>query len=121
MKLPLDLRFVGMAPSPALEADVHARVAHVDRFCPDILAWRITIEQEARHQHRGRPFAVRIDVTLPGQELAVSHVHDEDVHIALREAFDAARRKVEDAVRIRRGDVKQHASPPMPGSEGETP
>lgn len=119
MKLPLDLRFIGMAPSPALEADVHERVAHVDRFCPDVMAWRVTIEQEARHQHQGRPYAVRIDITLPGQEVAVNRVQDADAHVALRNAFDAARRQLEDAVRIRRGQVKQHALPPAPGSEGE--
>lgn len=111
MKLPVDIRFVGTEPSPAVEATIHARVAHIDRSCPEITAWRITVEQESRHQQQGRPFRVRVDVTLPGQELAVTRVHDEDVHIAVREALDAAHRRVEDAVRIRRGEVKQHSGP----------
>lgn len=114
MKLPVDIRFVGTEPSPAVEATIHTRVAHIDRFCPDITGWRITVEQESRHQQQGRPFRVRVDVTLPGQELAVTRVHDEDVNVAVRDALDAARRRVEDAVRIRRGQVKQH-SEPLPG------
>jgi ribosomal subunit interface protein len=109
MKLPLDLRFIGMAPSQALEDAVQAKVSHLERFGSDVMACRVTIEQEHKHSQQGRPFAVRIDVTLPGHELAVNRVQDEDAYVALRDAFDAARRKVEDAVRIRRGEVKLHA------------
>ena len=108
MKLPLDLRFIGMAPSPALAEAVQGKVAQLDRFGADLVGCRVTIEQEHKHQHQGRPFAVRIDLTLPGQELAINRVQDEDAYVALRDAFDAARRKVEDAVRIRRGEVKHH-------------
>jgi ribosome-associated translation inhibitor RaiA len=112
MKMPVDIRYIGLAPSPALEALIHSRIEHIDRFCPDTMAWRVTVEQEARHQQQGRPFAVRIAVTLPCQELAVNRVQHEDVYVALRDAFDAAKRQLEDAVRIRRGDVKTHAEPP---------
>jgi len=110
MKLPLDLRFIGMAPSQALEQAVRGKVAHLDRFGSDVTSCRVTIEQEHKHSQQGRPFAVRIDVTLPGQELAVNHVKDEDAYVALRDAFDAVRRQVEESVRIRRGEVKLHAS-----------
>jgi ribosomal subunit interface protein len=110
MNLPLDLRFIGITPSDAVKDVVHTRIGHLERICPDVISWRVTVEQEHKHQTQGRPFAVRVDVTLPGQELAVTRVHDEDVYVALREAFDAARRKMEDLVRIRRGEVKQHSA-----------
>ncbi len=42
-----------------------------------------------KHKHQGRPYAVRVDVTLPGQELCVDRVQDEDVYVALRDAFEA--------------------------------
>ena len=110
MKLPLDLRFIGITPSDAVKEVVQTRIDHLERICPDVTAWRVTVEQEHKHQTQGRPFAVRVDLTLPGQEVAVTRVHDEDVYVALRDAFDAARRKMEDAVRIRRGEVKQHTA-----------
>jgi ribosome-associated translation inhibitor RaiA len=109
MKKPLDLRFIGLAPSEAVESAVRTRIEQVERVCADITGWRVAIEQEHRHQHQGREFAVRVDVTLPGQELALTHFRDEDVYIALRDAFDAARRKIEEVMRMRRGEVKQHA------------
>lgn len=109
MKLPLDLRFIGMAPSPALEDAVKAKVAQIERTGSDLVGCRVTIEQEHKHQHQGRPFAVRIDLTVPGQELAINRVQDEDAYIALRDAFDAARRRLDDVARIRRGEVKQRS------------
>ena len=51
---------------------------------------------------------VRIDLKVPGGEIAVTHEHDEDLQIALRDAFDAARRRLEDYARVQRGDVKHH-------------
>lgn len=106
MKLPVDLRFIGVTPSEAVQEAVQARIGRLEQICPDVTAWRVTVEQEHKHQHQGRPFAVRVDVTLPGQEVSVSRVQDEDVYVALRDAFDAARRQIEDLVRIRRGEVK---------------
>lgn len=51
---------------------------------------------------------VRIDLKVPGAEIAVDHQHDEEVRVAVRDAFDAARRKLEDQLRKQRGDVKLH-------------
>ena len=40
----------------------------------------------------------------------VDHAH-EDVYVAIRDAFDAAVRRLEDQVRRVRGNVKSHAAP----------
>lgn len=53
---------------------------------------------------------MRIDLKVPGAEVAVTRSHDEDVKIALRGAFDAARRRLEDYARTQRGDVEHHAA-----------
>jgi hypothetical protein len=51
---------------------------------------------------------VRIDLKVPGGEIAITRKHDEELQIALRDAFAVARRKLEDYARGPRGDVKQH-------------
>lgn len=117
MKLPVEIRFAGIAPSAALEAAVREKIARIDAQAPDLMAWHVTIEQPHRHQQQGRDFAVRVDVTLAGQALA-AHAEHEDVQVAARDAFDAIRRRIEDAVRIRRGDVKTHAG--AAGATGAT-
>jgi cold shock CspA family protein len=71
----------------------------------------VHIEQPAKHPQQGRLFAVKLDVTMPGHELVVGHQQHEDAFVALRDAFDAMRRQIEDAVRRDQGQVKAHAVP----------
>jgi len=111
MKQPLEIRFIGMEPSDAVEAAARKKADKLDRFRPDIMACRVTIELAQKHRHQGRPFAVRVDVTVPDHELSVDRVHDEDVYVALREAFDDMKRQLEDSVRRVRGQEKLHATP----------
>lgn len=111
MKLPLQIRFLGVEPSEAIESAVRKKAAKLDQFDPNIMSCRVSIEQTHKHQHQGRPFAVRIDTTLPDHELSVDRVHDEDVYVALRDAFDDMTRQVEDAVRRTRGQEKLHPIP----------
>lgn len=52
-----------------------------------------------RHQHKGNAYEVRIEARVPGTELAVSNnpgapeAHD-DLHAAIRDAFDAMERQI---------------------------
>jgi cold shock CspA family protein len=67
------------------------------------------IEVPHKHKHQGRSFDVRLDLTVPGKELVVNREADEDVYVALRDAFDAAKRQLDDYGRRQRGDIKAHA------------
>lgn len=109
MKQALELRFLGMEASPAVDAAVREKAHKLDQFCPDLMSCRVAVELLDRHQHQGQHYAVRIDATLPGHELVVDRVRDEDVYVALRDAFDDMKRQIEDAVRRMRGDEKLHA------------
>jgi ribosomal subunit interface protein len=115
MKLPLQISFEGMTRSEALEAAAREKLHHLERFSSDIMSCRVVIDLLQKHRHQGRPFGVRITLTIPGRELVVNRVENEDVHVALRDAVDDMRRQLEDAVRLRRGLVKQH--PREAGSE----
>lgn len=110
MKQSPQIQFLGLDPSPALETEARERLAKLDRFCPDLIAGRVTIELLHAHQPKGRVFAVRLDVTLPGSELTVSRVHDEDAYVALHHAFDGMTRQVQDAVRVVRGRHEKGAA-----------
>jgi len=109
MKLPVHVQFRGMEPSEALEASATEHADKLDAFASDLMACRVSIELEQKHQQQGRPYSVRIDLTLPGHELVVDRVQREDVYVALRDAFDNMKRQLEDVVRRRRGQEKQHA------------
>lgn len=111
MKQPLDIRFIGMERSEAVEAAARAKAEKLDRFRPDIMACRVTIELASRHRHQGRGFAVRVDVTVFGHELSVNRVQHEDVYVALRDAFDDMKRQLQDSARRVQGQQKQHPVP----------
>lgn len=109
MKVPPQIVFHGLERSDALEAAVHDKAAHLERLSGDIVSCRVVVDLEQKHKHQGHPFGVRVDLTLPGRELVVDRVQHEDVYVALRDAFDAMKRQLEDAVRQRRGFEKEHA------------
>lgn len=108
MKLPLQLTFKGMDASAAVEEAAHRKVLHLERFYSGITSCRVVIELLQKHQHQGRPFGVRIDLTLPGHELVVNQVEHEDLYVALRDAFDDMTRQLEELARRQRGMQKEH-------------
>ena len=116
MQLPMQISFRGMEPSDAVETKIRERVGKLERFYDRIMGCRVVVESPHRRHHQGKLFHVRVDLTVPGGELAVSrepaehHAH-EDVFVAIRDAFDAAQRRLEDYARRQRGDLKTHEEP----------
>ena len=116
MQSPLKLTFRHMDPSPALEQRIRQRVDDLHKFCGDIVSCHVVVETRHRHHEQGNLFEVRVDLVVPGREIVVgrerglNHAH-ENAHVAVRDAFDAARRQLEDHARSRRGEVKVHSVP----------
>ncbi|MGE0714214.1 MAG: HPF/RaiA family ribosome-associated protein [Alphaproteobacteria bacterium] len=116
MEIPLQISFRDMDPSPAIEAQIRERVGRLDHFFDRIMSCRVVVEARNRGQRKGTLYNLRIDVRPPGAELIVGrsgpldHAH-EDVHTAVRDAFDAMERRLQDHARRHRGAVKTHAVP----------
>ena len=114
--IPLQITFRGMDPSDAIEANVREKAERLERFSDRIMSCHVVIEAPHRHHHKGKLYNVRIDLGMIGGELAVTrerpldHAH-EDVYVAIRDAFDAAVRRVEDFMRKHAGAVKVHEVP----------
>lgn len=108
MKKPLQLTLRNIASSEALETDIRERMEKLERFHPHIVGCHVTVEVPHRHKHQGRCFNVRIDLTIPGGEILVNRDLHADLYVALRDAFDAARRRLESHQERQRGDVKTH-------------
>ena len=101
-----------MPSSPSLEARVRDRAHKLERAYRHLIGCRVVIEAPSRSHIKGGLFSVNIDLVVPGAELVINrgssdHSH-EDAFVAIRDAFDAARRRLEDFARRRRGDVKLH-------------
>ena len=108
MQIPPQITIRDMEHSDALETHIRDKVNKLDEFFDRIMSCRVVVEMPHKHHHQGKQFNVRIDIGVPGSELVVNRDHAEDVYIALRDAFDAAKRQLEDYARKMRGDVKTH-------------
>jgi cold shock CspA family protein len=116
MQLPLQIRFHNMKASAEIEAAVRSRAAELEQFAPRIMSCRVVVDVPHRHRRRGNQYNIRLDIKVPGDELVVArepaeHATDRDPHRAIHEAFDEARRLLQDHVRRVRGDTKTRASP----------
>lgn len=111
MQIPLQITFHGAPRSEALETRIRDKVAHLEKFHPRMTSCRVAVEERDRHRHQGKEFRIRLDIRVPEHEIVVNRDHHEDVYVALRDAFAAAARQLEDVVREQRGDVKVHAIP----------
>ncbi len=115
MKLPLQITFRHMEPSAALEARIRKLAEQLERFSQHMTRCHVIVEPPSQHQQQGALFDFRVDITLPDEEIAIhrarpaDHSH-EDPYVALRDAFAAARRKLQDYERKRRRDVKTHVT-----------
>ena len=97
MPLVPQITFHHLDPSPAVEDAIREHAGRLERFHDRITSCRVVVETSHRHQRKGRIFHVGIALVLPGTEIVVKrdrerdHAH-EDVYVAIRDAFDAARR-----------------------------
>jgi cold shock CspA family protein len=111
MQLPLQISVRDLSLSEAAEGDIRAKADNLETYYDGIISCRVVVEGPVRH-HRKGPFTVRIDLSVPGAELVVDRHADADLYVAIRDAFDAARRRLEDYARRQRGAVKAHEEAP---------
>jgi ribosomal subunit interface protein len=112
MQIPFELTLRDIPESPAVESRIRDKVDKLERFHDRIMSCRVTVESPQHRKHQGRLYSVHIDIKVPGGgELVVNRVQHEDIYVAIRDAFNAATRQLEEHNRVRRGDVKNHDVP----------
>lgn len=116
MDVPLELSFNNMEPSDFVESRIRERVDRLERRYSHINSCRIAVEVPHRPHVHDNTYHVRIEVGVPGTELVVSrdpgdvNAH-KDIYVAIRDAFDAMERQLEEFGRKQRRDVKHHDLP----------
>lgn len=118
MQVPYEITFDGMDPSDAVRARVQKEIDRLERFHDRITSCRVAITAPGKHKRQGGLYDVRIFMALPGGgEVSVQrnpvngHAH-EDVYVAIRDAFAAARRQLQDKDRKIENNVKAHETQP---------
>ena len=103
----LQITFRGMSSSPAIELLIRERTERLARFSSLVQRCHVVVEQPHRHHHKGRAYSVRLDLVTPADEVVVSRESDEcaghaPLQSAIRDAFDAATRQLEERLARRR-------------------
>lgn len=142
MNTPLQITFRNMPHSAAIEANVREKAAKLDALYDGITSCRVIVEAPHRHHYKGKAYVVRIDIVVPNGELVINrapkrldaakatrpqelekdleeshepsrHAAHEDVYVAIRDAFNAATRKLQDYAGRRRSKKKNHEPAPL--------
>lgn len=108
MKIPMQITLRNVDQSEALETRIREKAKKLESFFEHIISCRVVVDMPHNHKHQGKAFNIRIDVGVPGREIVVNRDRHEDVYVALRDAFDATRRQLDDYVQRLRGDTKHH-------------
>lgn len=109
MALSLQVTFRKMLPSPFVRQRVRERADKLVQFYDRVAGCRVVIEAPHRRHHKGKLYAVSVEVKVPGATLASrrksgKHHEHEDVYVALRDSFDSIERQIEEFIRRKRGE-----------------
>lgn len=113
MRSNLQIIWQHLSPSDTIETKIRKHVVKLEKFADQLSDCRVVIAVPHRHHHQGNIYHVQINLTIPGGELVVNRQPSaqqthEDLHVAIRDAFESAERQLKDYVQQRRGEIKTH-------------
>ncbi len=131
MNVPVIISFRNMPKPPYLEELIREKSRKLEEFCDYVSSCRVSIEKVNVYQSKGRPYRIRLDITIPpGHEIVVNRDPNRgDPHISLesdiRDAFEAAYRQVRELKERQNRHIKSHPEQrpeaiveQMPGADG---
>jgi ribosome-associated translation inhibitor RaiA len=115
MQTPLEIAFQNSEPSEAVRSEIARQAERLEKFCDRITSCRVTVVVPHTRHRNGDLFKIDIRIAMPDhKDIIVSKTHGDapehqHVLVAIKDAFAAAQRQIEDCVREMRGQVKPHA------------
>ncbi|HEX6810407.1 MAG TPA: HPF/RaiA family ribosome-associated protein [Planctomycetota bacterium] len=132
MQVPLTVSFKGVPVSDGIRTACWNEAEKLGRYWDRITSCHVTVAPQQRRR-KGDFFDIHVRLAVPASEIVVSHStpqhqKGEKPQLAIRAAFDEARRQLQDHLRRLRGDTKHHSArervperAAAEGSEGEGP
>jgi len=133
MTLPIQITFRNIEHVDRIEAQIRKEAAKLERYYSPIMSCRVIVDAPEHRRRYGGLYHVRIDVGMPGGELVIKNDPSlyrsvpesesrtskrfeptnlaKNVDVAVRTAFQLARRKLQDYARRQRREVKFHETP----------
>ncbi len=112
MNTPLEISFKGLEKSIVIERKITERAAKLERVFSRMTHCRVVVAAPNKHHHKGKTYEIKIDIGIPEHaplivthESSVGHAQ-EDLQIAIRDAFDAATRRLDELADRIQGSAK---------------
>jgi len=116
MQIPVEIAFRHCEATEEIRSEIAEQAQRLERFSHRITGCRIVLTGPETRHRSGDIYQVQLFVAMPeGKGIVVDRRHGdaperEHPLVAIREAFEAAARQIEDAMREMRGQVKEHAT-----------
>jgi ribosomal subunit interface protein len=112
MSIPLQITARDFELTESIEAAIRERAEKLDRFYDRIIRCRVVLEAPHRRRRKGVLYQVNLEINVPGNKLTVNREPHEDIYTAVKEAFETAKRRLQEYAEQQRGEVKIHTEPP---------
>ena len=115
VQVPVEIAFHNIESIPWAEEEIRSRVAKLEHIFDRLTTCRVRVDQRANNSARNIPPVVRIEMSVPGKELVVSHEPDHlqqkfqspDLHNAINEAFRIAEDQLAEYKKQLQGRTKE--------------
>lgn len=116
MPIPFEIVARQITLEEPTRARIEKLVEKLEIFDPQLISCLVMVDVPQRFPS-GRPVEhrVAIQLSVPGENLAIRRQRAPDLEQAVQAAFTAAGRRLQDAARRRRGDVKRRAEAAVTG------
>ena len=99
MKFPLTITFHNTRRTMQAEDEVRDLAERLDKYYKRLQNCEVIIDKPHHHHNKGNEYHVKILLSVPGRKISVTssspkHGDHTSLHIALRDAFEAARRQL---------------------------
>lgn len=91
----IDVFFKDIDQSPALTSTIHKKFRKLSKYSGNIIHSKVVVDSPNKSKIKGKVFRASIELGLKGKPVLVSH-DDSSAHIAVRDAFSAAERKLKE-------------------------
>jgi ribosome-associated translation inhibitor RaiA len=115
MSFPLQITFRHMSASTIFENRIRELARRLEKFSSRIVSCHVVVERPHNSAIHGDPFDVHVTLSVPGSLIVVHRSHSTDpkhtnAYVALRDAFNTTKRRLQEYERVERGEVKTHAA-----------
>jgi ribosome-associated translation inhibitor RaiA len=104
MELPLTIATHDVTLTEPIEKLIREKASKLERFHSRIVGCRVTVDGPDGHHKNGGLYKVRIELSIPGNDIVVNHKGGDNLPVAVRDAFYAAQRQLDEREELRRAE-----------------